>query len=258
MSAPTFAELFEGVLVPMTFRPWAGELLDRTQPQVTDRILDVACGTGIVARLARERLGPKARITGIDLNPTMIAVARSVAPDIAWHQGNAQQLPFANRSFDRVMCQQGLQFFPDRALAVQEMRRVLADGGQVALSIWRPLENNPFFHALHALAAGRFGPHVDRRFALGQASELSALLSSAGFRDVQIEAVTLHERIRDPAGFVALNLNATIDCLDEMPPEEQERTIAEFRAEAAPILARFADGTDVVHLVSAHFATARA
>lgn len=258
MSAPTFVELFEYVLVPMTFRPWASDFLDRIQPRVSERILDVACGTGIVARLARERLGPDAKITGVDLNPAMIAVARSIAPELAWQQGNAQQLPFATGSFDRVTCQQGLQFFPDRALAVREMRRVLADGGRVALSTWRPLEENPFFHALHRLATERFGPHVDRRFSLGQAGELSALLTSAGFNDIQVETVTLNERIRDANGFVALNLNATIDRLDDMKPDEQERTIAQFQVAAAPILAQFADGTDVVHPVSANFATARA
>ena len=140
----------------MNFRPWGNVLLDTVCPTPIERVLDVGCGTGIVARLVRERCGPATRITGIDLNPDMIAVARSIAPEIAWHQGDALQLPFPDATFDLVLCQQGLQFFRDRAAAAREMRRVLSDGGRVALSTWRPMAENPLFCELHRLATERF------------------------------------------------------------------------------------------------------
>src|SRR5688572_20466988 len=102
MSPTSFPEMFERLLVPPIFRPWAEDLLDRVQPKSGDRVLDVGCGTGIVARLVRQRCGPDTDITGVDLNHEMISLAGSLAPDIKWQQGNAAELPFSSRSFDLV------------------------------------------------------------------------------------------------------------------------------------------------------------
>jgi SAM-dependent methyltransferase len=98
VNEPNFSEIYERILVPSLFRPWARDLLDRVSLAQGDRVLDVACGTGIVARLARERLGADSRITGVDINSEMIAVARSIEPDISWHRGNALELPFEKAS----------------------------------------------------------------------------------------------------------------------------------------------------------------
>jgi ubiquinone/menaquinone biosynthesis C-methylase UbiE len=100
-----------------SFRPWAVDLLDRVRLTPEERVLDVACGTGIVARLAREQLGAGSQKTGVDVNPEMIAVARSIESGVSWHRGNALELPFEDGSFNVVLCQQGLQFFFDRAAA---------------------------------------------------------------------------------------------------------------------------------------------
>lgn len=109
-------------------------MLDRVTCSPLDRVLDLACGTGIIARLASERLGAGCRIFGVDINPEMIAVARSIKPEISWHQANASDLPFETGVFDVIFCQQGLQFIPDQTAAVREMRRVLA-GEDVSLSV---------------------------------------------------------------------------------------------------------------------------
>ena len=123
-SAP---ELYERYLVPAITRIWASDLIDRAGPKPGKSLLDVACGTGVVARLAAERMRT-GRVVGLDLNEGMLAVARSVpitgAP-IEWREGSALSLPFENRSFDLVLCQLGVQFFPDRSLALREMKRVL-------------------------------------------------------------------------------------------------------------------------------------
>jgi ubiquinone/menaquinone biosynthesis C-methylase UbiE len=258
MTESSFAEIFERILVPSTFRPWGKEFLDRVKPRPNERVLDVACGTGIVARLVRERCGPATRIAGVDINLEMVAIARSVAPDIEWIEGNALKLPFQTGTFDLVLCQQALQFFPDRAAAVGEMRRVLTEGGRVALSTWRPIAENPLFTKLHGLAVARFGPHEDRRFSFGDPNRVSELLTQAGFCDVRSEAVTLDERTADARMFVEMNLDATVRALDGMGAAEREDAIQRFLAEAAEVLAPFTDGAGLVHPVSANVITARA
>src|SRR5512132_1958212 len=118
---PDFADVFERVLVPAIFDRYARDLIERARPfGPSDRILDLGCGTGIVARLLRERLGGAARITGVDISPLMIAKARSIAPELDWHEANAIALPFADCSFEVVLSQQMLQFTSDRATAVRE------------------------------------------------------------------------------------------------------------------------------------------
>src|SRR5262245_6366072 len=122
-------ELYERFLVEPLFRPFAEELLDRTALAPTARLLDVACGTGIVARIAQTTIGDRGRLVGVDASPAMLAVASSVAPTIEWRQGDAARLPVQpDETFDVVTCHQGLQFFPDKPTAVREMRRVLAPG----------------------------------------------------------------------------------------------------------------------------------
>jgi ubiquinone/menaquinone biosynthesis C-methylase UbiE len=111
MNTTSFPEMFESILVPAIFLPWADDLIDRAAPSPRERVLDVGCGTGVVARRVRQRYGGNTRITGLDLNPEMVAVARSLAPDIEWRQGNALDLPFANTCFDLVLSQEALQFF---------------------------------------------------------------------------------------------------------------------------------------------------
>ena len=252
MSSPSFAERFERILVPTIFRPWGGALLDRIRPAPTERVLDVGCGTGIVARLVRERCGSATRIVGVDVNPEMIAVARSIAPDIEWHQGNAIDLPFPARSFDLVLAQQVLQFLPDRRAGMKEMRRMTAAGGRIAFSTWRPIEENPLFLALHQLAATRFGEHLDRRFSFGDAADIVTMLHDAGFRGVHIETLTRIERVPDAAQFVAMNLAGTIDALDQMREAERAQAIALFQAEARKAIAPFIDGAGLTYPVSAN------
>jgi ubiquinone/menaquinone biosynthesis C-methylase UbiE len=148
----TFAEVYENQLVQPLFRPFAERLISLVQPREGDRVLDVACGTGIVARLAKERVGEEGSVVGIDLNPQMIAVARARDSRIDWRQGNAEALPVrAEESFDIVTCHQGLQFFPDRAAALREIRQVLKDGGRLAAGTWRPFSEMPLLVALHGV-----------------------------------------------------------------------------------------------------------
>src|SRR5690606_5960003 len=118
------AQTFEDFYVPSVFRPWTSEILDRARPQAGARVLDVACGTGIVARMVAQQLKGDARVAGVDYNPAMLEVARSASArenvEIEWVEGNAENLPFPDASFDLVLVQQGLQFVSDKARAVGE------------------------------------------------------------------------------------------------------------------------------------------
>ena len=117
--------------------PWTDDLIRSANCRDGDRVLDVACGTGVVANRVNLVTGKSCVITGIDLNEAMLGAARS-NPQIEWHQGSANDLPFDPGSFDVVLCQQGLQYFPDRAAAMKEMARVLFSGARLAINVWAP------------------------------------------------------------------------------------------------------------------------
>ena len=125
---------YERVMVPAVFGPWAKILLDTVALPAGTRVLDVACGTGIVTRLAASQVGSTGRVVGLDINGGMLAVARAqpqpAGAQIEWQQGDATRLPFPDAEFGNVLCQQGLQYMPDRPAALREMKRVLASGGR--------------------------------------------------------------------------------------------------------------------------------
>ena len=122
MNQSSFPENYERELVGPLFRPWAELTVDEVNPGPAERVLDVACGTGIVARVAGERIGSGRGLVGVDISPGLLAVARAVAPDIDWREGDAGALPLADgEQFEVVLCQQGLQFFPDKPAAAARL-----------------------------------------------------------------------------------------------------------------------------------------
>ena len=131
---------------------WAQALVQVAAPTEGERVLDVACGTGAVARFTAPLVGPTGLVTGLDLNAGMLDIARTMpvpkGAAIAWQEGSAIALPFPNASYDLVCCHQGVQFFPDRPAALREMLRVLTPTGRLALGLWRRLEYQPFYAGL--------------------------------------------------------------------------------------------------------------
>jgi ubiquinone/menaquinone biosynthesis C-methylase UbiE len=181
-------ENYERYLVPSIFAPWADDLVEVAELDPGHRVLDIACGTGIVARTAARRLGSAGRVVGLDLSPPMLAVARVAAAaegvTIEWREGSALQLPSADREFDVVFCQQGLQFFPDRPAALREMRRVLAPSGRIVLSVWRPIEQSPGFAVLAQALTTHISPEAGTLmtcgpFGLSSTEELRRLITAA-------------------------------------------------------------------------------
>jgi ubiquinone/menaquinone biosynthesis C-methylase UbiE len=256
MAGPNFADIFENMLVPSIFRPWGLDMLDRVPVSASDRVVDVGCGTGILARLVRERAGPQTDVQGVDLSALMIGKARAIAPDIGWHEAGAEKMPLPDQSFDVALCQQAFQFFPDRDAAAREMHRVLTRGGRVAISTWRPIEECELFYGLDQAATRLFGPRVDRRHAFGDGAAIGSILAAAGFRDIHAQVITRAEHVSDARTFVRLNLGATYPPINEMSDAERESAIDAMMREAADTLEQFAHGRGLVHPMKANLVTA--
>jgi SAM-dependent methyltransferase len=239
MSDP--ATVYEEWFVPALFAPLAREVLDHTEIPVGARVLDVACGTGIVARTIARRMGPTGQVVGLDLSPAMLAAARGAAEveelAIEVRQGNAEHLPFADGTFDLVLCQMGMQFIPDRPRAAAEMHRVLTLGGQVVISTWRGLDQNPFFAEYEQAVRRRFdSPALETPFVLGDPLALAALLQDAGFTDVSIEPVMIEANYTEPDRFIELQVKASAAAIPELQrlaPAELDALIAAIREDMA-------------------------
>ncbi len=195
----TAAQTYEAQKVPSMFRPLAEATLAQVEVRAGDRVLDVACGTGIMARLASAKVGPSGRVVGVDLNASMIEVARAVATNsnLEWREGDATALPFDDGNFDLVFCQQGLQFFPDKPGALREMQRVLDTGGRAVLTVWS--EASLLFAALGEALTRHISAELATRavapFAFRDGKVIEGLLADAGFRHIDMHAVTVVRRI---------------------------------------------------------------
>jgi ubiquinone/menaquinone biosynthesis C-methylase UbiE len=204
------AEIYQRELVPAVFGPWGPRVVELAALRRGLRVLDVACGTGVVARLAAEAVDVEGRVAALDLNPAMLAVASELpavdSAPIEWVEGDAQALPFAEASFDVVCCQLGLQFFPDRERALREMKRVLVPGGRAVVMAWREIDRAPGFAVLAAALGRTISADAEALmrapFALSDAGELSRLIKSAGFSDCAIRAETGNVRFPSAAMFV--------------------------------------------------------
>jgi ubiquinone/menaquinone biosynthesis C-methylase UbiE len=209
------AELYERYVVGYILAPWTASLVDAARLSPGERVLDVACGTGVVTRIAAERAGPLGSVIGLDLNAGMLAVARSMpaaqgAP-VQWVQRSALDLGLPDGSIDVVLCQQGLQFFPDRALALREMHRVLRKGGRLALSVWK--NAGIYNSAVGAALAECIAQDVADRFCASRnvpsVDEIRCLVEGAGFLDVQLTTGHLEIHLPPPDTFALFHLAST-------------------------------------------------
>lgn len=258
----SFPEIYEQALVGPLFQPWVDSLLDDVQLAAGDRVLDIACGTGIVARLAKERLGATGRVVGVDVNPPMIAVARRVAPTIDWRQGDAGALPLAtDEQFDVVVCQQGFQFFRERGVAAQQMRRVLVSGGRVGVSTWRSDEELPVLRRLREVAARHVGPIDDRRHSLGESGPIEAALAEAGFQNIRAKRLARTVRFADGSVFVRLNAMALVSMSagsSSLDDEARRRLVASIAEDSAELVRQHTDQDAFAFEIGTNVVVARA
>jgi SAM-dependent methyltransferase len=250
------ARVYEAFFVPALFRQWAPRVADAADVRPGQRVLDVACGTGVLAREAARRVGAGS-VCGLDCNPGMLAVARAEEPDIEWRRGRAEELPFADGELDAVVSQFGLMFFDDRAGALREMWRVLRPGGMLAVAVWGPLVDTPGYAAMVELLEQLFGERIAAElrapFCLGDPDELSALLAGAGIAGAGIVTVAGTARFPSIADWVRTDVKGWT--LADKIDDEQCEMLARL---AEVQLARFAgEGGGVEFASPAHIASAR-
>jgi len=243
----TVPRAYEEVLVPRLFEPWALQLLDECNLRPNAVVLDVATGPGTVARLAAKRIGSGGRVVATDISRPMLDVAKSKPslPDsapITYIESPAAPLGVESAAFDFVVCQQGLQFFPDRLAAVNEMRRALKPGGQLAIATWSRIEDNALYAALHsALRESVPGDLADRLLAPFSGPDVKALkntVETAGFHEIDARSVTLPVIFEGGIAQAARSLEASplAPSLATLPAGTQLKLNAAIDAHLGPLL----------------------
>lgn len=263
--APNPAEAYERVIAQQIFTPWTAELISRAKPVAGERVLDLACGTGIVTRSIASMVGSTGTITALDVAPFMLEVARRLAPTdgpvVEFHEGSGTDMPFANDSFDLVLCQQGLQFFPDPAAGLREIYRVLAPGGRAVIEVWRDLEGQRFMKAMGDLVAKHFVPGAMAvPFSLGDEERLARMARDAGFAEVEVQSQELDIRIPEPESFTMLMLQGAAAVLPEfmkISPEKRQEIMGRMRTDLSGAIQPFIDGNEMVLDSKANILVAR-
>jgi SAM-dependent methyltransferase len=239
MSTETFqipieaAEAYEAKFVPSMFAECAVQLLDAVSPQPGDRLLDVACGTGIVARSAAAMVEPGGAVVGVDLNQAMLTVAGRVGPDIDWRQGDAGALPFDDGEFDIVVSQMAFMFFPDRVAAFAEMGRVARADGTVAVMVPASIDAQPAYRPLLDIAAQHAGPDaralLDTYWNCGDLDALAATAGTAGLTITDRRTVTITARFESSDDFVATEVEGSplIERIDDATYSRIKQQVAE-------------------------------
>jgi SAM-dependent methyltransferase len=250
------ADVYDEFFVPALFGAWAPRVADAADLKCGDRVLDVACGTGVLAKEAARRVVPGGSVVGLDRNEGMLAVARRKSADVEWRQGLAESLPFENGSFDAVVSQFGLMFFEDRVAAIREMWRVLRPEGRMAVAVWAELERSPGYAAMVDLLRRLFGERIAGElhapFVLGDPNGLAALFADAAVHGAQVR--TEEGTARFPSLEAWIHTDVKGWTLGDMIDDTQYGQLVE---EAHTALGHFvgADGA-VVFTVPAHIVTA--
>ncbi len=260
------AEMYEYYFVPAMFLPWATVLLHHAALQPRERVLDVACGTGIVARQAAPLVGEEGHVSALDMNQTMLDVARGVpsplGAKINWQEGDAMRMPFADSTFDVVLCQHGLPFIPNRESAVNEMRRVLAPDGRVLVMVLQSLALHPAFEALMESVARHLSLPVSAvatPFAMSDVNELRNLFLMAGFNKVDILSESTVARFAEPSRFVQLAVissAAAVPAFAKLEAQAQAVLFERMQIEIAPIIHEYYEAETITVPMFAHIVVA--
>ncbi len=187
------AEIYEEFFIPALFQQWTSKIADEAGIERGERVLDAACGTGVLAKEVSARVGPEGSVVGLDINEGMLAVAERKSPGIEWKFGAVESIPFEDETFDTVVSQFGLMFFVDKAAAIQEMFRVLKPGGTLVIAVWDSLENVPGYKTVVELLQRLFGDEtagaLRSPYSLGDVQTFESLIKNAGIKNFEIKTL---------------------------------------------------------------------
>ncbi|SLN23549.1 Demethylmenaquinone methyltransferase [Roseovarius albus] len=250
---------YESLFVPALFSQWTGHLLQKSGVTAGSSVLDVACGSGVLARAALQKSGTSGRVVGVDPAPGMIAAAREVEPHIEWILGSAEDLPFADGSFDCVISQFGIMFFQDRLKALQEMFRVARAGGHLAIAIWHSIDQNPAYKDIVALldqyVSSKAGDAVKIPFCLGHPEDVEGWLAQVGYENIAVETRTEQASFPNTRTMVEVELRGWLPLFDIHLTDEK---IADILMKSDATLSKYASPTgEAVFPTSAYIITAR-
>lgn len=250
---------YEALFVPALFKVWTKHLVEGAGVGEGSHVLDVACGTGVLARSALAKAGANGRVVGADPAPGMLAAAKELEPAIDWVLCSAEALDVDDESFDCVVSQFGMMFFEDRDKSAKEMFRVLKPGGSLAVAVWRSVEHNPAYADIISVLeehVGRAAADALRLpYSLGNADEVAAALESGGFGEITVEAKTEMAKFPSSRQMVEAELRGWLPLFDILLSEEK---INDVLIESDKTLGKYAGSAgEAVFPTSANLFTAR-
>jgi len=250
---------YERLFVPALFETWTKHLIDGAGIGEGSHVLDVACGTGVLARKALSRTGPGGRVVGVDPAPGMLAAAREIEPGIDWVQCGAEALDLGDAEFDSVVSQFGMMFFPDIRKSSREMQRVLKPGGSLAVAVWNSVENNPAYADIIGVLQEQVGTAAADAlrlpFSLGETSGVTTALADGGFTGIRVETKTELAHFPGSRQMVEAELRGWLPLFDIILDESE---ISQVLNESDQRLSKYANESgEAVFPTSAHIITAR-
>lgn len=233
------AEIYDEFFLPALFEAWPPEMIARAGVRPGMRVVDVACGTGVLAIEAARATQPGGSVVGVDLNPGMLKVARSKDPGIDWREAPAEALPFDSDEFDAVLCQFGLMFFHDRHAAIREMLRVLRPGGRLAIAVWDSLENTPGYFAITRLLSRLFGDEIAdllrAPYVLGDVKTLNDHLLESGIQAPTVSRVGGEARFPSIRSWINTDVRGWT-LADKLDDGQFEELVAEAEVELSHLV----------------------
>jgi len=245
---------YESLFVPALFEAWTKHLVEGAQIQAGSHVLDVGCGTGVLARRALARVGANGRVVGADPAPGMLAAANEIEPGIDWVLCSAEALDVDDNDFDCIVSQFGMMFFEDREKATEEMFRALKPGGSLAIAVWRSVEHNPAYADIISVLEDHVGTAAADAlrlpYSLGDSGEVTAALERSGFADISFEVKTEIAKFPSSRQMVEAELRGWLPLFDIFLTEH---TINEVLIESDKTLGKYAGPLgEAVFPTSAH------